>query len=277
MPEQKAVGVFSHNQPQFSDRDRSRAKDQREMHGGRRDPDWSQPGQPTEQLKKVRISLDQPLFPEAKFENARSPPLETRLMPRRPVTDPLTTGIHTPPRPFEAYQQQLQEERRREYNNMLERKRQEEAVSKASKRHLLTPSTVTEDSLFSRLGSRESERSKLREERRREYNEMMTRKKLSEMQRERESPLPNNAGQILSRMESRESDQERLRRERQREYNDFLHRSKEAEALKSRNRKPGKYTGSDDGLFSRLGSRESEREKLREQRHQEYKEYLKVD
>ena len=232
--------------------------------GDGRSYDWLQPSRPKEQQKKVRISLDEPLFPDGPRKNVTSPSVEKKPLPGRRAADGSEFHVGSRLGGYEDIHRQLQEERRREYNEMLERKRQEEP-----QREFKTPSTDSASGLFSRLGSRESMQSRLREERHREYNEMLERKKQTELQRERKTPpVGYNA---FSGLELRDGERDRLREERHREYNEMLERKKLAEAQRERNTPP---VGS--GLFSGLGSREGDREKLREERHQEYKEFLKV-
>lgn len=213
--------------------------------------DWLQPSGPKEQPKKVRIALDEPLFPE-----------DLRKTGRQAAEGPKAS---TTLAGFEELQRQLREERRPEYNQTPERKRQEESPQRELK------AASTDSGLFSRLGSRESERDRLREERHREYNEMLERKHFAEVQRERKTPSASRS--VLSSLDSRDGDRgTRLREERHREYNEMLERKKLAEMPRER-----KTPSVDNGLFSRLGSRENYRERLWEERHQEYQEFLKVD
>ena len=275
----------------------------------RRTYDWLQPSRPKEQQKKVRMALDQPLFPDDPAKNITMPSVEKKQFQGREAADSSELLARGRPEGYEDIRRRLQEERGLEYNQILERKRQEE-----SQREFKTPST--DSGLFSRLGSRESQQSRLREERHREYNEMLERKKQPESQRERKTPSVSY--NIFSGLGSREGERDRLREERHREYNEMLERKKQAESQRERKipsvnhnvfsslestdgdrdrldgerrqehyemlerkkvaemQRQRKTPPVSDGFFSHLGSREGDRERLREERHQEYKEFLKV-
>ncbi|KAL8622545.1 hypothetical protein ACOMHN_034208 [Nucella lapillus] len=314
---------------QWPDTDRSRPAaqgQQREGHGQQRGQgqqrDYQrlqQPATQNEPSKKVRIALDQPLLPEFQTNRAEDyKPQSVRSSDFKPrsTLKPVPEGKPLPARPAsdsdppavgasDAYHKKLQEERRRDYNQMLERKRQEEAVRKAARRNIITPST--DDGFLSHLGSRDSERSRLRDERHREYNEMLTRKMVEDLRKERFTPAARNSNdaafnstdQSLAAQNNNNNNnndaafhytdpgpaaqngnaafspidvgprQQQGRSLTDRAYQE-RYRTPRGERVEER-----RVASVNEGLVSRLGSRDSERDRLREERHREYQEFLK--
>ena len=183
----------------------------------------------------------------------------------------------------ENYHDKLKEERKQDYNDFLQRKSYEEA-SKRPRRGISASTyadTETDSGIVSRLASREGQQSRLRAERHREYNQLLEKKQREDDERyarrkqaEYRDPRDKNTD-FLTPLTSRDGQADKLKSERSREYNELLDRKRQAEQSR-RNVNFGEQARG-EGLFSRLGSRESvEKDKLREERHKEYNNYLKV-